>query len=144
MISNWIRTDYDVKPGVRWLVLDTEPAFYHWCWSQSLWLATPWACLNTMSQCAYTGPEPGTNWSHAARHLVNSASDRLTDECLVPLTHRWNDRSSCGIKHVREPLYVFAVSAWQPRETDEAGVLAHGFRLAAGAAKKTTIANWFR
>jgi len=32
------------------------------------------------------------------------------------------------------------VSACQPYETSEAGVLAHGFKLAAGAAKKMTIA----
>jgi len=49
-----------------------------------------------MSQRAYTDPEPAPNWSHAARFL-NSASDRLTDECLVPLTHRGNDRSGSGL-----------------------------------------------
>ncbi|MFH3617001.1 hypothetical protein WDA40_19730, partial [Acinetobacter pittii] len=67
---------------------------------------TPWACLNTMSQCAYTDPEPDPNWSYAARSL-NSASDRLTDECLVPLTHRWNDRLGCGLKpRKRAPICV--------------------------------------
>lgn len=46
--------------------------------------------FNTMNQCTCTGAEPATNWSDAARPL-NSASDRLTDECLVPLIHRGND-----------------------------------------------------
>jgi len=86
MMSNWIREDgcedcespdWHSMPK-QFSVTDVE--------ARATWLASPWACLNTMSQCAYTGPEPDPNWSPAARPL-NSASDRLTDECLVPLTH---------------------------------------------------------
>lgn len=50
-----------------------------------------------MNQCTYTGAEPDPNWSYAARPL-NSAGDRLTDECLVPLIDRRNDGSGSGRK----------------------------------------------
>jgi len=69
MTSNWIRKD-DTEDceSADWYA-DAEAVFCHRCRNQMPWLASPWACLNTMSQCAYTGPEPDTNWSHAARHL---------------------------------------------------------------------------
>lgn len=67
-----------------------------------------------MIKVVYTLTEPATNWTleKSEPAALNSASTRLTDECLVALFtfNGLRKQTGSGETVIRDPLYVFAVS----------------------------------